>query len=145
MKEALDKLWSKRQDFSLDIHFAPNDMMPYVKVHGRYTYKDLKTIFKETDVLIAPSIWYETFGFTVLEALSYGVPVIISGTVGAKDILVNGAGIIIEDISSERLCKVLQRLTPGELKEMNQKIVAEQFIMQIEDMEEQIEKICYGW
>ena len=61
------------------------------------------------------------------------------------DILVNGAGIIIEDISSERLCKVLQRLTPGELKEMNQKIVAEQFIMQIEDMEEQIEKICYGW
>ena len=120
-------------------------MMPYVKVHGRYTYKDLKTIFKETDVLIAPSIWYETFGFTVLEALSYGVPVIISGTVGAKDILVNGAGIIIEDISSERLCKVLQRLTPGELKEMNQKIVAEQFIMQIEDMEEQIEKICYGW
>lgn len=145
LKEALDKLWGKRQDFSLDIHFAPNDMMPYVKVHGRYTYKDLKTIFKETDVLIAPSICYETFGFTVLEALSYGVPVIISGTVGAKDILVNGAGIIIEDISSERLCKVLQRLTPGELKEMNQKIVAEQFIMQIEDMEEQIEKICYGW
>ena len=39
------------------------------------------------DVLIVPSIWKETFGFVVLEALSYGVPVIVSDNVGAKDIV----------------------------------------------------------
>ena len=33
--------------------------------------------------------WYETFGFTVLEALSYGVPVMVTDSVGAKDIVCN--------------------------------------------------------
>ena len=47
------------------------------------------------DLLVAPSIWYETFGFTVLEALSYGVPVIVSDHVGAKDI-VGQNGIIVK-------------------------------------------------
>lgn len=39
------------------------------------------------DVLVVPSIWKETFGFVVLEALSYGVPVIVSDNVGAKDVV----------------------------------------------------------
>ena len=99
LKAALDELWGKRQNFCLDIHFTPTEMSPYIKVHERYSYKDLREIFDETDVLVAPSIWHETFGFTVLEALSYGVPAVISGTVGAKDILVDGAGIVIEDIN----------------------------------------------
>ena len=69
-------------------------MSPYMNAHERYNYDDLQTIFENTDVLIAPSILYETFGFTVLEALSYGVPVIISGNVGAKDILLKEAELL---------------------------------------------------
>ncbi len=54
-------------------------------------------IFEETDVLIMPSVWNETFGFTVLEALSHGVPVIVSKNVGAKDLLEDGRfGMIVE-------------------------------------------------
>ena len=39
------------------------------------------------DMLIVPSLCYETFGLVVLEALSFGVPVMVSATVGAKDIV----------------------------------------------------------
>lgn len=46
----------------------------------------------------------------VLEALSYSVSVIISGNVGAKDILTNDTGIIVEDITAEKLYNVLQNL-----------------------------------
>ena len=145
LKAALDELWSRQQNFCLDVHFNPIEISPYIKVHERYTYKDLKDIFEETDVLVAPSILYETFGYTVLEALSYGVPVIISGTVGAKDILAEGAGIVIEDITSEKLCSVLQNLTVGKLRAMNAAIVEKQSVMQIEDMSMQLEQICYGW
>lgn len=116
-----------------------------MKIHEKYTYKDLAIIFEKTDVLVAPSIWYETFGYTVLEALSYGVPVIISGTVGAKDILTEGAGIIVENITPEKLCSVFQSLTVGKLREMNAAIVEKQPIMQVEDMAKQLEQICYGW
>ena len=121
------------------------EMSPYIKVHDRSTYTELERIFDETDVLVAPSIWYETFGFTVLEALSYGVPVIISGNVGAKDILVQGAGIVIENIDAKKLFTALQKLTPDKLGAMNEIIVDKQAIMQIEDMSKQIETSCYGW
>ena len=120
-------------------------MSPYIKVHDRYPYSELKKIFDETDVLVAPSIWYETFGFTVLEALSYGVPVIISGNVGAKDILVQKGGVVLENIDVQKLFNALQDITLDKLKAMNKIIVEKQTIMQIEDMSKQIEMSCYGW
>lgn len=143
LKSALDKLWKKQHNFCLDIHFVPTEAAPYMKVHERYTYQDLKKIFDETDVLVAPSIWYETFGYTVLESLSYGVPVIISDTVGAQDILVEGGGIVVEDITSEKLFIELQKLTSKTLKEMNKMIFEKQKVIKIEDMSEQIKKSCY--
>lgn len=120
-------------------------MSPYIRIHERYKYKELEKIFGETDVLVAPSVLYETFGFTVLEALSYGVPVIISGNVGAKDILVSGAGIVINKITPEKLCVALQNLRLDKLRNMNEIIVKKQPITQIEDMSNQIERVCYGW
>lgn len=145
LKMALDELWSKQRNFCLDIHFTPAEMSPYIKVHDRYSYADLEKIFDETDILVAPSIWYETFGFTVLEALSYGVPVVISGNVGAKDILVENTGIVVEDITSEKLFVALQSITQVSLKEMNKAIVEKQPIMKIADMSERIEELCYDW
>ena len=51
----------------------------------------------DADCVILPSLWNETFGFTVLEALSYGVPVIVSSHVGAKDIVDEGKnGFVVE-------------------------------------------------
>lgn len=145
LKRALDELWEKQQNFCLDVHFTPIQSSPYIKIHERYSYSDLKNIFHDTDVLVAPSIWYETFGFTVLEALSYGVPVVISGNVGAKDILGKGAGIVVDDINPKKLCEALKCLTPEKLKVMNRCIIENQAIMQIEDMSKQIERICYNW
>lgn len=145
LKSALDKLWDMQQNFFLDVHFEPMESALYIKSHERYSYAELEKIFDETDVLVAPSILYETFGFTVLEALSYGVPVIISGNVGAKDILVQGAGIVIENIDAQKLFTALQKLTPDKLGAMNEIIMDKQAIMQIEDMSKQIETSCYGW
>lgn len=118
-------------------------MSPYIKVHNRYTYDELERIFDNTDVLISPSIWYETFGYTVLEALSYGVPVIISSTVGAGDILVKGAGIIIDDISSKKLYDVLHRIDKKSLENINNTIVKTQTIMTMREMANLIENKCY--
>lgn len=138
-------LWSKQQNFCLDVHFTPTKMSPYIKIHDRYSYTELEKIFDETDVMVAPSVWYETFGFTVLEALSYGVPVVISGNVGAKDILIEEAGIVIEDISVRKLCEVVQSITQTKLQTMNKTIVEKQSIMEIADMTKTIEKECYSW
>lgn len=143
LRNALDELWNINKNFCLDIHFNPLKKSPYMRVHDRYDYSDLQKIFDETDLLIAPSIWNETFGFTILEALSYGVPVVISGTVGAKDILEEGAGIIVEDITAHKLFNVLKEINASMLRKMNKVIVEEQKILQINEMEKEIEKECY--
>ena len=118
-------------------------MSPYIKTHDRYSYSELEGIFNQTDVMVVTSVWYETFGYTALEALSYGVPVIMSSTVGAKDILGLGCGIVIEDITVDKLKKTLNTLTVERLQQMNQCIVANQDIMTIRDMSERIEEKCY--
>lgn len=58
-----------------------------IKIHGRYSYEQLNEIFDNTDLLVVPSMWNETFGFIVLEALSYGVPVLMTNKVGSKDLI----------------------------------------------------------
>lgn len=143
LKEALDKLWDKKHSFRLDVHFTPPDIPPYMNVHHRYQYNELQDIFQETDILIAPSIWYETFGYTILEALSYGVPVILSGTVGAKDILAEGAGIVIDQITADKLCDVLVQLTAEHLAQMNRVILEKQNIKVLAVMADEIERKCY--
>ncbi len=124
LKEALDELWQENyKDFILNIYGPTSEIRPYMKIQDGYQYSELEDIFDRTDLLVAPSVWYETFGFTVLEALSYGVPVLVSENVGAKDVLDKcGAGICIQ-LSKESLKKsVLSLMNKDLLREINLKI-----------------------
>ena len=104
---ALDRLYNEGQrDFVLNI-YGEKIGKPYVNWLGeRYHHGDMREIFKESDILIAPSLWHETFGFIVEEALSYGTPAVISDTMGVRDI-VGKAGLII---SVENLYDSLKKL-----------------------------------
>lgn len=97
LKEACDQLWDEGiRDFELNIYGQVSSPSEYMIVHeSGYRYSELPTMMKNADVVISPSICYETFGFTVIEALSYGVPVIVSDHMGAKDI-VDTNGIIVK-------------------------------------------------
>lgn len=54
---------------------------------GKYSPDNLKVVYNEMDLLIVPSICKETFSLITLEAISFGVPVLLSENVGAKDIV----------------------------------------------------------
>lgn len=144
LKEALDQLWRKKQNFSLSLFFTPAEMSPYMKVHGRYSYADLEEIFDETDILVAPSIWYETFGYTVLEALSFGVPVIVSENVGAKDVIPEGCGIVLKNNSADTIVKCISSLSKDMLRNMNKMICCYKTkIETLKDMNRNILKELY--
>ncbi len=95
LKMACDQLWSEGENIELRVYSPVPETEPYmlVKENG-FNQDELERIMNEADVLVAPSIWYETFGFTVLEALSYGVPAIVSNHVGAKDLITDNKYII---------------------------------------------------
>lgn len=96
LREACNQLWNEKENIELRVYSPVQNPEPYmvVKENG-FKQDDLDQIMEEADVLVASSIWYETFGFTVLEALSYGVPVIVSDHVGAKDIVADN-GLIVK-------------------------------------------------
>lgn len=143
LQAALDELWEAKKSFSLNIFFTPIRQAAYMRIHSRYSYSELESIFDRTDLLIVPSIWKETFGYAVLEALSYGVPVLISGNVGAGDILTPGAGIVVKDISKESLYHSLKEITSGQLIEMNRIILEKQEILTLRHMAGLLERQCY--
>lgn len=106
----LDKMAGEGiRNFELHIYSETSVNKPYIthKQSG-YSYSQLKEIFDVTDLLVVPSQWYETFGFTVLEALSYGVPVIVSDKVGAGDLLKSNVVGLVS--SNEKMIKHIKML-----------------------------------
>lgn len=59
----------------------------YVHFCGVFTDKEKNRIWNNIDILVVPSTGIESFGYVVLEALKYGIPVIASDLVGAKELL----------------------------------------------------------
>lgn len=58
-----------------------------IQYKGKYSAQTIENVYEAMDVLIVPSVCKETFSLVTLEALSYGVPVIVSDNVGAQDVV----------------------------------------------------------
>lgn len=58
-----------------------------IRFRGKFNKQMISQVYGEMDLLVVPSICKETFSLVTLEALSYGVPVLVSENVGAKDIV----------------------------------------------------------
>lgn len=114
-----------------------NNFDTNIKAHGRYSYDDLEIIFDNTDLLIVPSIWYETFGFIVLEAFSYGVPVLVTDRVGSKDIIqdVNLKKGLILNINKSILRNSINEIIGNRkiLEEINNNILKSEFPYSIDE------------
>ena len=97
-------MWlSGEHNFEAHIFVEVSNPSSYMICHKPYSYKELPNVMNQFDVLVTPSEWEETFGFTVLEALSYGIPVIVSEKVGAKDLILEGKNGFVVASSVETL------------------------------------------
>lgn len=105
-----------------------------ININGKYDYEGLKDIFEKTDLLLVPSIWNETFGFITLEALSYGVPVLLTNKVGSKDLIRKfDEDMIVNSVSEDLKRKIIEIYNDRNiLKKINKKIVEDDFIFTID-------------
>ncbi len=129
LKETLDAMYaSGMTEFECHIYFnAPDLNCPYLYRHAPYNKKEMEMVFRNMDVLVVPSLCRETFGMVVLEAFSFGVPVIMSSYVGAKELLGEspGMGIVIQiQQDNGALRNVLEKIYKDRniLSRMNKKI-----------------------
>ena len=110
---------------------------------GQYSTDDLHQVFNELDLLIVPSICNESFSLITLEALSYGVPVLVSTNVGAKDIIAeynpDFVFIPIKEVLYSKLRDILNN--PVILEDYNRKICANKFEYSLEDHCQKIKQL----
>lgn len=96
-KQIADKL--KNRSF-----LAVRSWMPFIPFPPKHDhniiingpFKDIKEIYKQTRLLLVPTLSEETFGQVAYEALSNGIPV-IANNIGALPELLKGSGILIND------------------------------------------------
>jgi glycosyltransferase involved in cell wall biosynthesis len=65
-------------------------------VHFAHRVSDMRSVYRQTRLLIAPSRWEEGFGMVALEAQSCGIPVIASRRGGLPEAVGDG-GLLIDD------------------------------------------------
>lgn len=136
LKEVLDSLQDSYKDrFELHLYSRNQSECDYIVEHKPYDYSEMPQVMDSIDMLVLPSICRETFGFTVLEALSYGVPVMINKNVGARDLVEDyKSGIIFEATPEDMKVKLQEVLDrgPGMLQDMNAYICDRQNIKTME-------------
>jgi len=131
--EALSQVYSKRQDFTMDVVGDGPNRQEYedlaselglgdaVRFHGRQP--EVASFMRQCDFFVLPSL-YENFGVVYIEAMACGKPVIATNAGGPKEIVSEEVGIVVppedvnalteaiefmldhhEDYSSERLAR----------------------------------------
>lgn len=113
--------------------------LPNVFYKGRFESGQIETVYESMDLLIVPSICYETFSLTALEALQFGVPVAVSNTVGAKDIVSQYSPQFVFS-SFEELLRLIKSLIKdrGELLVYNQRVINSEWKWSMENHSKEI-------
>ena len=76
--------------FQLDLYgdeYEQPQGLPEAVCGGRVSPDEMRGILRAHDIVVVPSIYHETCGFVVLEALCEGIRVVCSDAVGAADLV----------------------------------------------------------
>lgn len=116
-----------------------------VEYKGRFTSSQMESVYGSMDLLVVPSIWCETFSLTTIEALQFGVPVLVSSKVGAKDIVKQYAPQFVFETEDE-LFQMLKRLTGDrlELEGYNRNIINAPWKWSMKQHARDLEQVIYG-
>lgn len=115
-----------------------------IHYRGKFGREQLSEVYREIDLLVVPSIWKETFSLVTLEALSFGVPVLVSDNVGAQDVVKEYMSEFVYH-SEEKLREVLLTLVKDKslLIEYNKRICESPWKHDVKDHAKEIVKIIY--
>ncbi len=75
-----------RNEKSLVVHPLPEDL-DVVVTRGRY---DLSEFYRQARMVVVPSLWFETFGLVGAEAMSHGIPVVVSRIGAVEELVTEG-------------------------------------------------------
>lgn len=97
----------------LEAFAKENNLEEKVFFHGKVTFEEMQEIYKNGDIYVLPSL-RESTGTAVLEAMANKIPVITFNQNGAKYVVENDAGILVNLFTKKQvihdLAKALEKL-----------------------------------
>lgn len=113
--DVLDSLFTEGySNFRLNVYGDAPENKPYIKQHEPFVSEELGDIMRDADFLV--NLHDVSYGFTVLEAISYGTPVVITEEVGAKDWVRNNMTGIICDYNFDSVRDAIKSLITNNTK-----------------------------
>lgn len=83
-----------------------------IKLYGNVNSEKVKKILRESDVFLFLSRFYgEGFSCALTEAMAAGLPCIVSDWAANRDMIENKGGVVIEDVSGDKLAKTIKDLS----------------------------------
>ena len=91
--------------------FAKDNQLKNIEFMGKKPKEEVWTLIKQSAFLICPSEWYEVLGFTIVEALLLGKPV-IGSNIGAipETVIDNKTGLLFEAGNELELANKINKL-----------------------------------
>jgi len=121
-----------------------------IKILGKIKQEDLIDFFKQIDILVVPSVWWENSPTVIYEAYAYGLPVLVSDAGGSKELVKEGSltelgsGWVFKNQNQNDLLHKLNYIyqNQAKLKEMGEK--GFDFVKQfsLEKYLDQLENLC---
>lgn len=109
MLRAGELLAQQRSDFMVLV--TGNDHRlnrPWLTCVGWRDHHEMKTLYRDADVCVVPSVWEEPFGLVAVEAMASGRPVCASRVGGLQDIVRDGeTGVLVPPHDAAALAEKL--------------------------------------
>jgi glycosyltransferase involved in cell wall biosynthesis len=122
----------KANGFHLDVRFYGTDFERFLagirdmirssgcpEIFSLPGFCPVEKILEEADLVVVPSLTHESFGYTAAEAMSYGVPVVVSDVGGLPEV-VGDSGVVCKAGDVDAWIRAIQNvLTDERLRENN--------------------------
>lgn len=139
--QRLEKTENFRAEFYGDVIERPIFSDEHFENRGIVSSNKLTEAYRNFDVIVVPSLWHETFGFVVLEALLQGTPCLVSKNVGSQDLVPSEWIFADEDELDEKLSYLLAN--PKKIVSMHEEVKKLRLEFSMENHANVIERVVY--
>ncbi len=135
---------NKKVRYVRELEMLTKSLSDKIVFTGFVPYKELPKVHAIADIALVPSIWEEPAGLVVIEAMSSGLPLIITNSGGMPEYVTDECAIIVERDNNliESLQKSIEELMHSKSKRENMGYLGREHVVEFFNKEQYYNDFC---